>query len=212
MGINMKNNTDKNTINIVTTCNGVVAMTQDLTAVEKHISNIVRLNLVARPLKQAYLDAMNTSSGYTASEGVTILNNDKNQPAGVTFQSTFYNVKAALSAGYITVVKTEPSQELKDAVKALDAAQSDLTAFIASINTSLQVVLSKTRNTSGNTLEVRASQSKKDIVVASLKGIDPGCNVVFDDGRRFTVTLSNGKSKSYDIFGQSFLQSIANEV
>ena len=208
----MSKNTDKNTINIVTTCNDVEAMTQDLTAVEKHISNIVRLNLIAQPLKQAYLDAMNTASGYTPAEDVTILNNDKNQPAGVMFQSTFYNVKAALSAGYITVIKTDPSQELKDAVKALNDAQSDLTAFIASINTSLQVVLSKTRNTSGNTLEVHASQSKKDTVEASLKGIDPGCNVVFDEGRRFTVTLSNGKSKSYDIFGQSFLQSIANEV
>ena len=134
VGTNMSKNTDKNTINIVTTCNDVEAMNQDLTTVEKHISNIVRLNLIAQPLKQAYLDAMNTSSGYTPAEDVTILNNDKNMPAGVMFQSTFYNVKAALSAGYITVIKTEPSQELKDAVKALDDAQSDLTAFIASCN------------------------------------------------------------------------------
>lgn len=205
---------------IVAVCDGRLLCD---TMEKEHIENIKRsyatvqkLSEVAAALKAQYVEQMSTSTGYDVQEGVKILKDVAGKMSGVVSpDGTFYSVKAALTAGFISVVRVEPSAELTDAVKSLDDAIKAYHELTDTLIAPLQVVVGTKRTRTGTSPSdgtVKASDAKKSDVKSAILRIDPTAQVDFDDGRRFTVTLSNGKSKSYDIFGQSFLMSIAGMV
>ena len=183
-----------------------------ISAISAIVSQIDHQYTNARIGHDAHIASMQSSGDYVPSPDVTIIKDKAGKVSGVLYKNAFYNVKASLFAGYIALVKTEVPVHVQNDINALTSARNELVTLMTDYLRSRVIGVKKTRTSSGNTLEVKASQSKKDSVESSLKSIDPGCSVTFDEGRRFTVTLSNGIVKSYDIFGQSFLQSIADEV
>lgn len=84
---------------------------------------IVKASAKAQPLQKAFITEMQKTAGYEASQGVTILKDVQGNVSGVTDSNgTFYNVKGALAGNLLTAKKAEPSQALKDAIAAVDAA------------------------------------------------------------------------------------------
>lgn len=180
--------------------------------IKRAFNTVVKLHGVADALKTAYLEQMQNVSGYETNDGVVMRNDASGKFAGVTDASgTFYNVRGALNAGLIRVMKVEPSPELSDAVKALDDARrgyvelcdAQIAPFIVALTTK------RTRSTGGNAGDV--GEGKKQSVTAAIHRIDSGAQVDFN-GRRVFGTLSNGKPFDYDIYGQSYLETIAGMV
>ena len=100
--------------------------------IQASYGNVVKASQIATPLQKAFIAEMQKTAGYSVDTSfarivkdvqgnvsgiVTISNDDPKIPEG-----TFYNVKAALAAGYLKPVKAEPSQQLVSAIKALDGA------------------------------------------------------------------------------------------
>ena len=194
MGTNMKNNTDNPSI---------------AQAMNEQIKNIAHLYSIAHPLKDAYIADMQKDSGYnslTASpEFMSMIDSGEVTSKGIA---------AAINAGKIEKISTTPSAELTAAIESLNTAKQ---SFLTLVNEVLlpfncEVASKRTRSSNGTPSSVKASQNKKNSVEASIKSIDSGAVVTFDDGRRFDVTLTNGKHFTYDIFGQSYLQSLADEA
>jgi hypothetical protein len=184
--------------------------------IERSFNTVVKLHGIADALKVEYVNDMSASTGYDVAPDVKVARNEKGDVVGVmTADGTFYNVKVALQKNYLTVVRVEPSQELTDAIAAVNQAQKAFRELTDSMINPYNVTIGtkKTRTGTGSSDgTVRASDAKKADVKSAILKIDPAASVEFDDGRRFTVTLSNGTIKSYDIFGQSFLMSIAGMV
>lgn len=163
-------------------------------------ATVQKLYDVAVPLKESYLEQMQNVSGYESDAGVTILKDVTGKVSGVVTSpdGAFYNLKGALNAGFIRVMKVEPSQELSDAVKALDDARkswnelcdAQVSQFTVSIGTK------RTRSTGGTAGDV--GEGKKQSVASAIHRIDSGAQVDFN-GRRVFGTLSNGKPFDYDV-------------
>ena len=178
-------------------------------AMNEQIKNIAHLYSIAHPLKDAYIADMQKDSGYnslTASpEFMSMIDSGEVTSKGIA---------AAINAGKIEKISTTPSAELTAAIESLNTAKQ---SFLTLVNEVLlpfncEVASKRTRSSNGTPSSVKASQNKKNSVEASIKSIDSGAVVTFDEGRRFDVTLTNGKHFTYDIFGQSYLQSLADEA
>jgi hypothetical protein len=105
--------------------------------------NVAKASIKAIPLQKAYMVRMQEKGDYSPSEGVTILKDVKGTTSGVTFEGTFYNVKAAVAAGYLVAEKAVPPQELLDAIKALDGSVKDFQKVVSDALLPLRVGVPK---------------------------------------------------------------------
>ena len=89
--------------------------------IERAFNTVVKLSKKADALKVQYVNDMQTSTGYDVADGAKILKDVAGKMSGVmSADGTYYAVKSALQTGLISVVRVEPSQELTDAVTAVN--------------------------------------------------------------------------------------------
>ena len=176
--------------------------------IKRAFNTVVKLHGVADALKTTYLEQMQNVSGYETNQGVTILKDVAGKMSGVTDASgTFYNVKGALNAGLIRVMKVEPSPELSDAVKALDDARRGYVELCDAQIAPFIVALTTKRTRSNGGTAGNAGAGKTCDVSALIKREIPGADVSFQ-GRKVSVHCPNGNLWNGDVYVNDFIEGV----
>jgi len=123
-----------------------------------------------------------------------------------TGEATKTGITNAVNAGKIRKITAQKSPELLAAEAALTGALSEYERICKDAVASISIKKHTARTASGAAGEVGAG--KQADVIAAIHAMDSDATVTFN-GRRVTGVLSTGASFDYDVYGQSYLTSIA---
>jgi hypothetical protein len=167
-------------------------------------------------LNDEYVNAMSTTGGYDVVSDGILTKNISGKVSGFVLSNPdhdddglFMSIKEALKAGHIEEQTVEKSTALKNAEAELISEYNDIIDGVNEVLLPYQFKGKKTR--SGKTSTGDAGESKQAEVVSTIKRIDPEAVITFN-GRRFTARLHNGKIADYDVYGQSWADSIRKMV
>lgn len=177
--------------------------------IEKAYTAMQNAHGVFSVLNDEYNADMQKSGNYTTFPGVvgtfTHKPGDQKVTGFMTDDGTFYNLVGAKSAKLIYEQTAEKSQELKVAEKVLVDAYNSFIDMCNEAALPFQFKAHKTRR--GTVSDGTAGAGKQSAVLSAIHAIDKDAVVNFN-GRRVFGTLSTGASFDYDVYGQSYLDTI----
>lgn len=170
-----------------------------------------------KPVALAYQHAMNTSSGYEAVPDYKmkpgeVLNGDMIIAGFASGEVTEKGLKRAVELGKIRKITAVKPDELVTLEAELTSAHNEYIRACNDAVAAFQFMKVKgTRTRSASVDSDGVGENKKQNVTAAIHRIDSGAIVNFA-GRRVFGTLSTGAAFDYDVYGQSYLESIAKMV
>jgi hypothetical protein len=171
------------------------------------------------PLVEAYNDSMKKSGTYEPVPDYTpkedeVFTGDQICAGIVSGEITDKNmINRAVTAGKIRVVKIAKPEKLVNAEKVLTGLLEDYKKLSSDAVAYVTFHKARGRKTGSgsNGLHGIPSDDRKQAVADEIHTIDPDCEVTFN-GRRVHITAVSGKSWDYDIWGQSYMNTLAEEL
>lgn len=163
------------------------------------------------PLAAEYHAAMSTAGAYEVVPGYVAKPNEALTPAGIISmiankEVTKNGIDNAVAQGKIRKITAQKSPALIAAETALTGALADYDRICREAVAKFTVKKHSARSAPGAAGEVGAN--KQADVTAAIHAMDSEATVTFE-GRRVTGVLSTGASFDYDVYGPSYLASIA---
>lgn len=166
------------------------------------------------PLHEEYLKAMQTSGAYEPVPEYTPAPGEKVTPSDIiamlaSGELTTKGRDNAVAAGKIRKITAKKSEALIAAEAALNGALEEYHKSCSAAVALISVKKTGARKSgAGSTEHGEVGAQKQADVTTAIHAMDSGATVTFA-GRRVVGTLSSGASFDYDVYGQSYLQSIA---
>ena len=186
----------------------------ELSAYETALNKVQEKHAEYTPLNLAYINAMSAASVYEVNPDYVM------KPADILSPSQIIAALAAgemqdkglgnaVAAGKIRKITAKKPAELITAEQSLTAALADYDSIVQT--NILKFQFKKTRTGKSGSNDGSVGDNKQAEVIAQIQHIDKDAVVNFS-GRRVFGTLSNGFTFNYDVYGQSYLNSIAKIV
>lgn len=184
---------------------------EQIEAISAALSAVNEKNVDYLPLIDEYHKAMSTSGAYEPVPDYQPAAGEKLTPDLIiamipTGEITKTGITNAVTAGKIRKITAQKSPALIAAETALTGALAEYDRICKDAVAKITVKKHTARSASGAAGEVGAN--KQADVTAAIHAMDSEATVTFE-GRRVTGVLSTGASFDYDVYGQSYLTSIA---
>ena len=184
----------------------------NIAAIETAYTAVQERNEEYTPMHEEYLKAMSTAGAYEpvpeyVGKAGELLTPEVIIQMITTGEVTKTGITNAVSQGKIRKITAKKSDELVAAETALNAAIDEYHRVCSEQIAAVSVKKCRAGK-SGSSAAGEVGAGKQADVSAAIHRLDSEATVSFN-GRRVFGTLSTGASFDYDVYGQSYLQSIA---